>query len=701
LEHPTNFSKAGEFIIEYMKVDESGNYQIATRTLVVLAQTAAAKGGLGKGGSAALVLFFLLIIAVVCFLYKEQLMERLPESVKNVFVNPMYGGGGKSGGKRGRRNRPTLPPPEAWFHGPINRTQAEERLRAAGQPSGVYLVRSKESGEGEYALSVLTPKRCIHYVVVVPANTSEPMTFQSKPIPGEWGANLRAVINYLGRKKEDVIPVLLKIPAPLPDNGSDKLFRLAHKAYADGGDSIEDCLYDMVTQENDQHSLGTAYTQHLSGVYYRVFYPRSSHFLKDVPVFIRQNADGGPAAGKASDQFVELGANEDVSANVALFVKLDPEDLSSHLSGNAPDDGDDDGGVMYTAVDVGGAAEDEGDVMYTAVDVGGAAEDEGDVMYTAVDVGGPAEDEGDVMYTAVDVAGGSNSDPTGFGEEEGDVMYTAVDVGGGGGESSVDEFGGFGDVSSSVVAAATKPKAARPNANNSKSNASSRPPSSSAAASSKHKGGQSSKAASGSTSQPPARKSIAKPRHASAAADVGRTGSGGGGRSGAASAASKPRNASSAAATGRGARSVSQTNMGAAKASSSVPEWLHGVTDRKASEAKIEEAGGQNGLFLVRPRDATGLSHAFSVKLRGRFVHRLIEQKVAGGPYSVDKQTEGYGSTLSEVVEQLQATMATKHSMEIIAVLRPGASAPLSRNRPSAGSVYEGFQENDDNVSSL
>lgn len=119
--------------------------------------------------------------------------------------------------------------------------------------------------------------------------------------------------------------------------------------------------------------------------------------------------------------------------------------------------------------------------------------------------------------------------------------------------------------------------------------------------------------------------------------------------------------------------------------------------DRKVAEAKLEEAGGSNGLFLVRPRDAGGLSHAFSVKLRGRFVHRLIEQKVAGGPFSVDKQTEGFGSTLEEVVNQLQDFMSEKHNMAIVPVLRPGAPEPIARKK----SVYDGFQEPAESASNL
>merc|ERR1719183_786569 len=110
------------------------------------------------------------------------------------------------------------------------------------------------------------------------------MLFQKKPIPAEWGSNLRAVINYLGRKQEDVIPVLLKVPAPIPDS-SDKLFRIAHKTAAETGESVEDRLYFMLTQEKDTYSISTTYVQDASGVYYRVFYPKS-HVT--VPTFIQQ-----------------------------------------------------------------------------------------------------------------------------------------------------------------------------------------------------------------------------------------------------------------------------------------------------------------------------------------------------------------------------------------------------------------------------
>ena len=112
-------------------------------------------------------------------------------------MNPAFSGV-KSGGRR-RKAATSRPPPEPWFHGPITRVEAEERLRATGVPSGAYLVRSKGTADGEYALSLLTPKRAIHYVIKIPASTDEPITFQKKPIPPEWGSNLRAIINYFGQ----------------------------------------------------------------------------------------------------------------------------------------------------------------------------------------------------------------------------------------------------------------------------------------------------------------------------------------------------------------------------------------------------------------------------------------------------------------------------------------------------------------------
>jgi len=590
--------------------------------------------------------------------------------------------------------------------------------------SGAYLVRSKGSVDGEFALSLLTPKRAIHYVIKIPAGKEDPMLFQKKPMPAEWGSNLRSVINHLGRKEESVIPVLLKVPAPIPES-NDKLFRIAHKAAQETGASVDHHLYTMVTEESDQYALSTAYEQHPTGVYYRVFYPRS-HVT--VPVYIRIDPSGGSPAGNQTDMFVEVDANEEMAANMPLYVKLGQDDLGSHLAdspadeddgqvfytnvggdgGNDDDDGvmytavdvgnnsnggDDDDGVMYTAVDVGGNdnGDDDDGVMYTAVDVGddnnGGDDDDG-VMYTAVDLGGDnGQDEDGVMYTAVDLDGHGGG---GGQDEDAGVMYTAVDTGGG------DEFGGFDDISSTVVKAASikKPRSSASAASTQPNEYESAPPQSKprgrAASSSNTPRGERGRGRSNTQSEGRSDSSD-QARRRSATTSQATGGGGGGGKS--SRGPRKQRAATtSAAQQSRAARSVSQI-----KGRGGPPPWLHEIDNRKDAEAKLNAEGGEDGMFLVRPRDKTGSSHAFSVKLRGRFIHRLI-QKRSDGSYKVDKQEDGWGATLSDVVQQVQDGMAKKHGMAFVPVLRPGATAPITRKT----SVYNGFGEPaDDDVSNI
>lgn len=51
---------------------------------------------------------------------------------------------------------------------------------------------------------------------------------------------------------------------------------------------------------------------------------------------------------------------------------------------------------------------------------------------------------------------------------------------------------------------------------------------------------------------------------------------------------------------------------------SSGPVWLHKV-NRKSAEALLRAAGGHDGMYLVRPRDGSEDSHAFSVILKNRY----------------------------------------------------------------------------------
>ena len=74
----------------------------------------------------------------------------------------------------------------------------------------------------------------------------------------------------------------------------------------------------------------------------------------------------------------------------------------------------------------------------------------------------------------------------------------------------------------------------------------------------------------------------------------------------------------------------------------------------------------------ARPRGDAGDSHAFSVVLKSRFIHRLIEVD-AQGTYTVDRQQGDWGSCLEEVVNTIEQTIASKHGLTMQAVVREDA----------------------------
>jgi hypothetical protein len=73
----------------------------------------------------------------------------------------------------------SLPQPARWYHGKIDRHEAESRLKATEHTTNVFLVRSKES-DGEFALSILSQGRAIHYVVSLPETADGPITLNKK-----------------------------------------------------------------------------------------------------------------------------------------------------------------------------------------------------------------------------------------------------------------------------------------------------------------------------------------------------------------------------------------------------------------------------------------------------------------------------------------------------------------------------------------
>jgi hypothetical protein len=518
-------------------------------------------------------------------------------------------------------------------------------------------------------------------------------------------------------EKRDELPVALKYAADLPVPAVD--FReFASGEAATLGVAVDDVVYEMITN-GTLPPIHTGYTHDPSGIYYPAFFPRRKvKAAANAPLFVCE--------GVRKSEYVQMPRKPLPGPRTTIYVRVDPKRLYIHLGlppqplgGSGVATTSFDGGemtiggaeVMYTNVGGphgvaggGGGSDDEieyttigqggsnnsdmnnnttggggaSDVVYSAVEVGGgiggmeldmveytaighgepmaAAADSGGVLYSAVDFGGgvTSYDEGhsgggrgrggesEVMYSAVEIGGGGGNGGGGGGESE--VMYTAVEVG--------ENYNGFGDASSTPAA------------------------------------------------QPPPRKGIKK-RGASGGSFYG-------GFEGPPedededddddddddeddmdlddipvtlptkkATASKPKATSSQAQ--KQARRVHQAGgVGGGMSTSSslslkeaAPAWLHDVS-RAEAEARIKRAGGTNGLFLVRPKDASGKAHAFSVLVSNRFVHRLIQQHT-NGTYTVDNIKSEWGTTLREVVASIQAKMTTKYKVQIVPVKTTGA----------------------------
>ena len=100
----------------------------------------------------------------------------------------------------------------------------------------------------------------------------------------------------------------------------------------------------------------------------------------------------------------------------------------------------------------------------------------------------------------------------------------------------------------------------------------------------------------------------------------------------------------------------------------SVPLWLHNITKPEA-QVLLQDAGGMDGLFLVRPLSLAAAApdaavHVMSVVAKRRVFHQLIERNGEsyvvknGGNNAVNKAPSGgWGGTLDSVVTKIQARM--------------------------------------------
>lgn len=87
--------------------------------------------------------------------------------------------------------------------------------------------------------------------------------------------------------------------------------------------------------------------------------------------------------------------------------------------------------------------------------------------------------------------------------------------------------------------------------------------------------------------------------------------------------------------------------------------WMR---DASRTDAETLLKGCRSGAFLVRPRNDT--SYAFSVIIRNRVIHKLI-QETASGAFTVDGKSGDWSSSLESVVAVVSLQMGTKYECSI------------------------------------
>ena len=648
----TRFRETGEFNVTYFVVDANGNTGTANRTFLVSSaiEASAASAGIGGGGIAGIVIVILLMVvlvpAVVVAMQRRKLALRKsaiagPSNGMTEFMSPVF-----------TEAAAMPPPPELWFHGDIDRTLAEERLRSADDSiDGVYLVRTRNSNShsASYALSMLVEGRIIHYALSIPEDGRAPLLIQNVPTSHEWGTCLHDIIGTLRHPQQGcTITSGLQTPVPIPSNARD-----IASMYGPSTTATE--VYRKITVSPSLYTISTAFEVVRDGVFYRIFVPPDR-----VPLTVMVYT-----TKRGSTKEFEIIDRAAVNAWTPVYVRVAPEQLPGLVGASMPEEAYDSfdppklapsaggaasgggqavsgqpphSGAMYTAVsrgtafaiphvddspasgDFSGFADfdesGDGDVVYSAVDhsggaagLGGPSNESSDVLYSAVDhrgaagVGGPSTESSDVLYSAVDHRGGA-ARGVALANESSDVLYSAVDHGGGAAgsgatpnESSSDVLYSAVDHASTAVGGAILAES-----------------------------GDVVYSAVAHDSAAPARVPVPV--------------------------------ATSDMYSSVDKRGGSRNANPAAIPEPTTPGWLHNV-NRVEAEAILLDAGGTDGLYLVRPKDP---GFAMSIILRGRFVHRLIEPK-PGGQFVVDRQGGNWGTTLSDVVLHLENEMQQKHGL--------------------------------------
>ena len=670
----TRFAQTGSFNVTYFVIDSNNNTGTGTRMFSVVdaLSASAPDDGLGAGGIVGILILVILLLALVPIakVYRDRNASRKSATETptplTMFVSPAYNGGD------------VWPPsPEDWFHGDIDRTIAEDRLRGVSDQTGVFLVRTRNStsSSASYALSLVVDERFIHYAISIPEDGHAPLLIQNTPTPPEWGTCLHDIIETLGTAQPGcVVPVGLTTPVPVPSNAAD-LASLYHPSRGTAAAPLE--VYRTVTGSPTQYDLSSAFKLSSSGMYYRIFVPPDRvpasvlmytlvsggfqpitrpEVTKTTKVYVRVDPEQLPALVGAEQGFATFEAPAHAGGAQSSGQLI----YDSHAPSQAPQTYENTGQMaassMYASVKKGKKNASQSNPQFAVpLDSGGvhhvrhqaysqplassgghhvqrdtynqplANDDVGQQTHKLGLDGFDEPGGGDVLYSSVEHGGGGGGgvQPTG----SGDILYSAVSHGKVASHPADMPVEAGGGVIYSAVTIGAAPQQAE-----------SAVTSDVLYSSVQH-----------SNDKPAAKPAVDK-------------NTAWGGRAGTDGLSGRPKKPHQKSVTLKSAARAAP----AAKTAPQDPLWVHQV-DRTEAESILLSEGGTDGLYLVRPK---GAAHAMSIILRGRFIHRLIEAH-PGGKYVVDRQPGNWGSNLSEVVQTLELEMKEKHGLAITrAILR-------------------------------
>ena len=218
------FNISGVYEMHFTSTDVSGNTGTENRTIEVLPAPGHSSGNAGSITIIGAVLGAvggIILIAVAFFIYgaaersrKRRRIEQARLSVKPPERRMSY--------MNSAGTLSLLPilstssyGSQIWYHGLIQRDEAEKRLTDEGLKESSYLVRAKDLQETTFTLSLIHKKRPFHFLI---AKIDDQLLFQGQDVTNSWGSNLVAVIEYLQEHKGSGVPSLLLHPVPVPNH---------------------------------------------------------------------------------------------------------------------------------------------------------------------------------------------------------------------------------------------------------------------------------------------------------------------------------------------------------------------------------------------------------------------------------------------------------------------------------------------------